>query len=151
MVDMKYANAYSEVLEILNYIPQADYEKIPSNMLELFKTNNNKEYKFSYDINKTLDEQNVSAKAKTIIAILFRDYWATDMQKEKILAKEKYDTQIKEDCLRERYNPEDVFKNRQNVFENEIDSGESILLIKCEEPKLFYKLLRRLIRFFKMK
>lgn len=34
------------------------------------------------------DEQNVSKKAKTIIAILFRDYWATDIQREKIKAKE---------------------------------------------------------------
>lgn len=29
MADIKYANAYSEVLEILKYIPIEDYNKIP--------------------------------------------------------------------------------------------------------------------------
>ena len=42
MVDIKYANAYSEVLEILKYIPVEDYNKIPKTKIELFKINANK-------------------------------------------------------------------------------------------------------------
>ena len=80
MVDIKYANAYSEVLEILKYIPVEDYNKIPKNKIELFKTNANNDYSFKYNPNKTLDEQNVSKTAKAIIAILFRDFWATEIQ-----------------------------------------------------------------------
>lgn len=91
MVNIEYANAYTEVIEILNHIPKSDYDKIPNDMIEVFTTNNNKEYKFNYDVSKTLNEQNVSKIAKTIIAILFRDYWATPVQREKILAKEKSD------------------------------------------------------------
>lgn len=83
MVDIKYANAYSEVLEILKYIPVEDYNKIPKNKIELFKTNANNDYSFKYNPNKTLDEQNVSKTAKAIIAILFRDYWATEIQRKK--------------------------------------------------------------------
>ena len=36
MIDIEYANAYSEVLEILKYIPIKDYNKIPKNKIELF-------------------------------------------------------------------------------------------------------------------
>lgn len=115
MVDMEYANAYSEVLEILKYMSKENYNKIPKSMIEVFNKNNNKNYKFKYDINKTLDEQNVSKKAKTIIAILFRDYWATEKQREKILAKEKYDMQKIEKEKYEKYNPEDMFKNKGNI------------------------------------
>ena len=32
MVNIEYANAYSEVLEILKYIPVEDYKKIPRRM-----------------------------------------------------------------------------------------------------------------------
>lgn len=39
MITKEYAEAYSEVLEILNHIPKADYNKVPSNMIELFTTN----------------------------------------------------------------------------------------------------------------
>ena len=91
MVDIEYANAYSEVLEILKFIPKVDYEKIDKETLNVFQVNHNKEYIFNYDPSKTLNEQNVSKVAKIIIAILFRDYWATDTQREKIFAKEKYD------------------------------------------------------------
>ena len=91
MIDIEYANAYSEVLEILKYIPIKDYDKIPKNRINLFKTYANKDYAFCYNTTKTLDEQNVSKIAKAIIAILFRDYWATEIQKEKIIAKQNYD------------------------------------------------------------
>ena len=39
MVDINYANAYTEVLEILKYIPKEDYNKIPKNKIELYETN----------------------------------------------------------------------------------------------------------------
>ena len=91
MVEIEYANAYSEVLEILKYIPVEDYKKIPENKIELYKKNANTEYCFNYDPNKTLEEQEVSKIGKGIIAILFRDYWATEIQRERIIAKQNYD------------------------------------------------------------
>ena len=86
--NIEYANAYSEVLEILKHISKEDYNKIPKQRIKLFETSANKNYEFTYNPDQTLDEQNVSSRAKIIIAILFRDYWATDAQREKILAKE---------------------------------------------------------------
>lgn len=60
MVSIEYANAYSEVLEILKFISKEDYEKIPNSKIELFETNQNKEYIFEYNPNKTLEEQKKS-------------------------------------------------------------------------------------------
>lgn len=37
MISVEYANAYSEVLEILKYISKEDYEKIPNSKIELLK------------------------------------------------------------------------------------------------------------------
>ena len=113
MVSVEYANAYSEVLEILKYISKEDYEKIPNSKIELFETNHNKEYIFKYNPNKTLDEQNVSKIAKAIIAILFRDYWATEIQKEKIITKQNYDRKQLEEKKKERYNSDNLFKNNE--------------------------------------
>lgn len=91
MVDIKYANAYSEILEILKYISIEDYNKIPKDKIKLFEVNSNKNYLFDYNPNLTLNEQNVSEITKIIIAILFRDYWATPKQRKVIIAKEKRD------------------------------------------------------------
>ena len=59
MIDNRFGVAYSEVLEILKYIPIEYYNKIPKTQIELFTTNSNKNYKFNYDLNKTLEEQNL--------------------------------------------------------------------------------------------
>ena len=88
MKDDEYSIAYAEVLEILKYIPLNDYNKIPRSYIDLFKANANKNYSFHYEPSRTLKEQNVSKIARGIIAILFRDYWTTDLQRKEIKTKQ---------------------------------------------------------------
>lgn len=123
MVTTNYKIAYSEVLEILKHISEEEYNKIPNDMIELFKTNANNDNEFVYNPNKTLEEQNVSETARTIIAILFRDYWATETQKEKIIAKQNYD---REKIKEEKYNYNNLFnKNKKETeIQEEIKNNE---------------------------
>ena len=145
MVDIEYANAYVEVLEILKYIPTRDYNKIPKSKIKLFTTNANSNYKFNYDLDKTLDEQDVSKIAKGIIAILFRDYWATDEQRQKIITKQNYDRNQIEKNNRLKYNPDNVFKNKSNVSNN--IEYQSMKLTKYKED-LLGRLLRKIKKIF---
>lgn len=108
MADIQYANAYTEVLDILKYISKEDYEKIPKSKIKVFEENSNKNYHFTYDKNKTLDEQNVSEIAKMIIAILYRDYWATKEQRYIIIKKQREAREEQERQIRER-----IEQNRQ--------------------------------------
>ena len=149
MVSVEYANAYSEVLEILKYISKEDYEKIPNSKIELFETNHNKEYIFKYNPNKTLDEQNVSKTAKAIIAILFRDYWATELQKEKIIAKQNYDRMQLEEKKKERYNSDNLFKNnkKKNILDA-TDQEQKLDLIEINNIKWYKKVWKFITRFF---
>ena len=111
MVDSKYGIAYSEVLEILKHIPIEDYNKIPRNEIELFETYADKDFIFNYDSSKTLEEQNVSNITKGIIILLFRDYWATEIQRNKIVSKQNYDRVKLEEKKKEKYNPDNIFIN----------------------------------------
>lgn len=150
MVSVKYANAYSEVLEILKYVSKEDYEKIPNSKIELFETNHNKEYVFKYNPNKTLDEQNVSKTAKAIIAILFRDYWATEIQKEKIINKQNYDRMKLEEEKRTRYNSDNLFKNNEKkVIMNDVEKKEELALTEANDIKWYKKVWSFLIKFFR--
>lgn len=143
MVNIEYANAYSEVLGILKCISTEEYNKIPKEKIKLFEECANKEYIFDYDSNKTLDEQNVSKRAKAVIAILFRDYWATDIQREKIVAKQNYDRQKVEQELMEKYNPDNLFKKHEET-ENIETTTENNQIIPYKDSfikKLFNKIL----------
>ena len=143
MIDIKYANAYSEVLEILKYISIEDYNKIPENKIEFYKKNANCEYYFEYNPEKTLQEQNVSKLARGIIAILFRDYWASDIQREKIIEKQNFDRRVLEEEKRKKYNIDNIF--------NKSIGKESIVVenrLVINEEKWYKKLLKFLQMFF---
>ena len=102
MADIQYANAYTEVLDILRYISKEDYEKIPKSKIKVFEENSNKNYSFKYDVDKTLEEQNISEIAKMIIAILCRDYWTTNEQRYIIIKKQREAREEQERQIRER-------------------------------------------------
>ena len=108
MTDIEYANAYKEVLDILKYISKEDYEKIPKTEIQMFEENSNKNHNFKYDVDKTLEEQNVSEIAKMIIAILYRDYFATKEQRYVIIKKQREAREEQERQIRER-----IEQNRQ--------------------------------------
>ncbi len=152
MENVEYAIAYKEVFEILKYISNADYNKIPKEKIELYKTMQDKNYNFKYDPSKTLDEQNVSKRAKAIIGLLFRDYWATDTQREKILAKQKYERQRIEEEKVQNYQYEDLFKkNRTEIQQAEVkDNVENVSLVEYKES-VFTKILNKVKSIFKRK
>ena len=144
MVDIKYANAYSEILEILKYLTPEDYEKIPKEKIEVFQTYANKDYNFNYDPDKTLQEQNVSKTARTIIGILFRDYWSTEEQRDKIVKFQQQERIRIEKEKQEKYKSDDIFKNN-----NTAPQTEEVALVEVKEEKWYdkvFKFFRRIIK-----
>ena len=112
-MEENYHKAYKEVIEILKYVPQESVNKIPKTMLETFEKKMDKDYVFNVDINKSFEEQNLLEETKDIFAVIFRDYWSTPYQRERIKAKEKYDRQKIEEEKANKYNPNDIFKNKE--------------------------------------
>lgn len=137
MVTTEYKIAYSQVLEILKHISVDDYNKIPQNMVQMFKNNASDENYFVYNSNKTLKEQNVSEIARTIIAILFRDYWATNEQKEKILSVQNKE---REKNKKEQYNTNNLFANKERTNEQNIDIVKEKSMVVVNEEKWYKKI-----------
>ncbi len=147
MLENKYAIAYSEVLEILKYIPVNNYNKIPKEKIELFETNASREYTFNYDPNKTLEEQNVSKIAQGIIILLFRDYWATEFQKNKIIAKQNYDRMKLEEEKKQKYNV-DIFQNKNNYnHKPNIENTKEVTVVNHKES-IFRKIINKIKNIF---
>lgn len=157
MADIQYANAYTEVLDILKYISKEDYEKIPKSKIKVFEENSNKNYSFTYDENKTLDEQNVSEITKAIIAILFRDYWATKEQRYVIIKKQQEIKEQKQKELMAKFEqnkniPEKDLKKVNVASDLDLDIdyellGTNMQLYKKEEG-FFEKLVNKIKGFF---
>jgi len=143
MENLEYANAYSEVNEILKSISKEDYEKIPKSKIELFKKCSNPNYKFNYNPNLTLEKQNVSKRARAIIAILFRDYWATDIQRNKIVKMQKNEFSRLEMEKEKKYDVNNIFNNAKKNKENTTSDNEEIIIYK----KSFFQRLKEKIKY----
>lgn len=148
MEDM-YPKAYKEVIEILKFMPQESICKIPQIMIDTFKEKMDKNYNFSIDVNKKFEEQELLAETKSILANIFRDYWATKYQKEKILEKEKYDRRIIEERKRKDYPHDNLFNKKQEYREKqlkEIKNTNSLIEVKKENR--FKKIINLIKRIF---
>ena len=149
-MEENYYKAYKEVIEILKYVPQESVNKIPKTMLETFEKKMDKNYVFNVDINKSFEEQNLLEETKDIFAVIFRDYWTTPYQRERIKAKEKYDRQKIEEEKANKYNPDDIFnkkikeQNKENTKQQNEEQTVNNLPVEYKEK--FYE---KIINFFK--
>ena len=141
MINTKYADAYKEVLCVINNLVKEDYQKIPKEYIDFLKDNCNNEYEFEYDTSKPFKEQKLLDDTKYILFGLFEKFGATDNQKAKIKSyKANYKIKLEEQ-KREKYNSDNLFKNN-----NEKIIKEDVTTTKMIEYKenIFKKLISKI-------
>lgn len=154
MTDL-YRRAYTEVIEILKYLPEEEYSKIPIERINFYKENMDKNYDFKFDSNIELEKQNISKEANAVFVLLFNDYFANNKQKE-ILKKLLKQNELKlEKEKREKYNPDNLFNSNTNQekLEDKIEEKENRqenVLIEYKEP-LWKKIINFILQKVKLK
>ena len=78
-------DVYTEVLTILQDLNEAEYKKIPKEIIKTLEDNRNINYKYMLDNKLLLKEQPMLPETKAILFNLFRDFLATPEQRSKIL------------------------------------------------------------------
>lgn len=146
MVNKAYAKAYTEVLEIISYFPQEEYNKIPKEKIVFYKENMDRDYKFTINPEIDLAEQNISKEASAIIITIFRDYFATTEQKEKLEEIIRLNEKKSEIEKREKYNSNDIFKN--NGKTGDIKQKESSLPIEIKKDNFFKRFIEYIKKMF---
>lgn len=142
-VNEKSAKAYVEILEIIKYMEPECVNKIPKGLIEFFERQKDKNYEYHFDEEKDFSEQKISEETGGLLAMLALNYIANEENKEKIkeiLIKNEEEYQKE---LREKYNPDNLFKDKQNIEENE---PKQIILV--EEKPWYKKILNKIKRFF---
>ena len=116
MVNTRYANAFKEVDYYLKGIREEDIEKIPNKLKEFIKENASESYLVDFDYNKPLSEITISKEAKGIISIICLNYWCeNEEEKREYLGLLNTNEQEYQRILREKYNPENIFKSDRSI------------------------------------
>lgn len=142
------ACAYKEIYEILRIFPQELVAKIPQEKIDFFY--NNMDINYKYDISlDTFDGQTMIEETKAILTILFRDYWATPIQREKIL---DYENSVRfrlEKETRIKYNPDNLFKKKENQSNVE-EPIEQMAMVKYKE-NIFKRIINKILNILKFR
>lgn len=141
MVDVKNAKAISEVLHYLKGIRQIDIDKLPKGLLNFLEENASKDYICDFDYTKPLSELDLLDETKGMLGLICINYWC-ETEEEKAEFKKKLNAneiQYQKE-LRERYNPDNIFKNDTKVEVQISDSAN--LPSKIQKEGIFVKIIK---------
>lgn len=144
-----YSRACTEVLVLLKYyLKDDDYNKIPKDVIAFYEKNKDVNYEYKIDTNLSLEEQEISEKANAIIITIFRDYFASETQKEKLERILINNDKVIEERKREQYNPDDIFKNNKIEEIQEEQNIEDTQMIEYREENILNKIINKIKGFF---
>ena len=154
-MDVSRSSSGTEDTYNLNFTVTGAYARIAEfitdiEFMDMLEEKMNKNYKFSIDTsNDFIEEQELMIETRTILAYIFLNYWATEIQKEKVNIKFKKDIEDAEKQKRDLYNV-DILKNKKQLKENIGKEQENAMVIYKKE-NFITKIFNTIKKFFGMK
>lgn len=143
------ARAYAEVDTILSLMEKKNIDKIPKKLIELFKSEKMENYSPNIQPYIPLTEQNLQSKTLALLAMLNLHYWCeSETEKQELIKLYADNDKKREEELRNKYNPDNLFKNKKIET---IEKEENTELIEYKEENFFKKVLNKIMSLFRKK
>lgn len=143
------ASVAAEAIAILENTEISLVAKVPLKILEMLQSKADQaNKKVELDYTKSYSEQNISEEAKGIITLIYRQYWCTESERKELDKKLLENEEIKK---RERYNPDNIFKNvdednKYDTISKEYSEEKSLTV--TENLKWYQKIINKIKSFF---
>lgn len=145
-----YCNACTEVYAILNDLDEEDYNKIPPEVITAIKNNRNLDYIFELDYDIDLKENILLKETRAILFNLYRDYLATEEQKQKIIKMQNEERQKIELKKQQKYDSNIIFNKESEQVKNiNNDISETTALTEVKKESFIVRLINKIKRLFK--
>lgn len=138
--------AYAEINSFIELLPEKEKNKIPNNLIEFFYNEKDKEVTTELSLDIPIEEQNLKDETWNLIALLYLKYLCEDENEKKELEKiyAENDKKYMEEA-KEKYDPENVFKERdkiQNKEKNMVEEKQKNLPIEIPKETIIQKIKR---------
>lgn len=141
----QYKEAFAEIDEIFKLMPIQLLNKIPTNFRNMINSEKSTDYKVR--ISEPFEEQELKEETIIILGLIYRDFLCSDEERQKLKARDAEKLKEAEEELRQKYNPDNIFKKKKEDLEpNEI---KSIAIIP--EEKWYQKIFNKIKGIFKVK
>ena len=149
--------AYSEVDEFLGLVTEEEKNQIPKKLRDFFREEKDINYHKNINPNIPIKEQNLKEETLAIIALLMIQYWYKDESKKQKLLEVLDENERKyQEELREKYNPDNIFKNKNqnNTFDEAVPENEEISvgmqIVEYKEP-IFKRIVNKILNFLHLR
>lgn len=150
----EYRRAFTEVYEIFRLMPNELINKIPNKFYKMIEEERNIDY--TPTIQEPLEKCKLMNETIIILGLIYRDFLCSADEKKRLQEKDAKEMQeVKkalEEELRQKYNPDDIFKNRNIQPENKIQENyEEKSIAVIQEEKWYQKIFSIIKNIFKRK
>lgn len=140
--------AYAEIDEILNLLEDQYREKVPEKVRIFLKEEKMPDYTPTIDVNIPLIQQNLKRETIVLLAILNINYWCENEEEKQFFLNELAKNEEEKKKLKEKYNPDNLFKNKQEkLIDESMQTGQE--LIEYKETNFISKLLKKIKQLFR--
>lgn len=144
----QYFKAFVEVEQIIMLMPKGLQNKIPEKFKNLLSTCKDPDY--IVNIKEPFEECNIMEETKIVLAVIYRDFLCSKEEKERIKLIDSQRLKENEDALREKYNPDNLFKTKKNAMQNyENNTVAETSIIEYKEKNFLQKLFDKIKYLFK--
>lgn len=148
MENVEYMNSLYQISEILKYITPTLKARIPKKIISYIESNKSKDYNWKIDKTLPLEKQELLPTTKELITVLYKDYMCDDIARAK-LNKVLNENQIKyENEVREKYNPDNIFKERNKSYETNKMTMENNEIVSYKKESVLSKIINKIKSFF---
>lgn len=139
-----------EVFTILAYLDTNLLDKIPNKFLKFISEQAaDSNYDFYIDVEKDLDEQNISEESKDLLSLIYYSYIADENQKKEI-SKTWNENEIKyQEELSKKYNLDNIFKQKTFSTSKIENKPSQASLVNYKKGTLFSKIKNFIKNIFK--
>lgn len=138
----EYREAFEEIYEIFGLMPMELLNKIPTRFYEMIEEERDSNY--SPNIQEPLEKQKLKNETVIILGLIYRDFLCSPDEKKRLQEKDAKELQEAEkeleEQIREKYNPDDIFKNRNRVVPQEEQPSEETRMTIVQEEKWYQKI-----------
>ena len=147
-----YNQAFTEAYEILSYLDEDNYKKIPNDIIDALYENGDRDYEFFIDDSLPLYKQDLLEETKALLFNLYRDYLADSETREKIIEYQRAENFELEKIKKEKYIYNDIFKKIQEEkikANNTLIENENTSLAKNrKKSNIFTNLINKIKKYF---
>ncbi len=146
MIDNEYRNAFKEVFDILENTEEELRNKVPIKFIQFLESNMNKQYETNIQVDIEIDKQVLLKETEAILSLIYRSYWATEVEKLEFIKKDKQELIENEQKQKQQYKDiNEIFEQRRNI--NKIALDNNLMIISKES--FIKKILKKIISFFR--